>query len=73
LRCSLCARARDETTTEQVPHESHVSSTSIVIAPGVNIGTVSAALGPAGATITWDRHHHLLPGTLVRVPIATPL
>ncbi len=30
----------------------------------MNIGTVSAALGHASVTITWDRYHHLLPGTM---------
>jgi hypothetical protein len=30
----------------------------------LNIGTVSAALGHAGVTITWDRYHHLLPATM---------
>ncbi len=33
-------------------------------AAGVNIGTVSAALGHASVTITWDRYHHLMPGTM---------
>jgi integrase len=28
----------------------------------VNIGTVSAALGHASVTITWDRYHHSMPG-----------
>jgi integrase len=36
---------------------------SIAIAAGVNIGTVSAALGHASVTITWDPYHHLMPGT----------
>jgi integrase len=35
---------------------------SIAIAAGVNIGTVSAALGHASVTITWDRYHHSMPG-----------
>jgi acetyltransferase len=35
-----------------------------VDAAEVNIGTVSAALGHASVTITWDRYHHLLPGTM---------
>jgi integrase len=30
----------------------------------VNIGTVSAALGHASVTITWDRYHHLMPDTM---------
>jgi integrase len=30
----------------------------------VNIGTVSAALGHASVTITWDRYRHLMPGTM---------
>ena len=46
------------------PHECRHSFASIAIAAGANIGTVSAALGLAGVTITWDRYHHLLPGTL---------
>jgi integrase len=46
------------------PHECCHSFASIVIAAGVNIGTVSAALGHASVTITWDRYHHLLPGAM---------
>jgi integrase len=46
------------------PHECRHSFASIAIAAGVNIGTVSAALGHASVTITWDRYHHLLPGTM---------
>ena len=46
------------------PHECRHSSASIAIAAGVNIGTVSAALGHASVTITWDRYHHLMPGTM---------
>jgi integrase len=30
----------------------------------VDIGTVSAALGHASVTITWDRYHHLMPRTM---------
>ena len=41
-----------------------IHSRRLRIAAGVNIGTVSAALGHAGVTITWDRYHHLLPGTM---------
>ena len=46
------------------PHECRHSFASIAIAAGVNIGTVSAALGHASVTITWDRYHHLMPGTM---------
>ena len=46
------------------PHECRHSFASIAIAAGVNIGTVSAALGHPSVTITWDRYHHLLPGTM---------
>ena len=46
------------------PHECRHSFASIAIAAGVNIGTVSAALGHASVTITWNTYHHLLPGTM---------
>lgn len=46
------------------PHECRHSFASIAIAAGVNIGTVSAALGHASVTITWERYHHLMPGTM---------
>lgn len=46
------------------PHECRHTFASIAIAAGVNIGTVSAALGHASVTITWDRYHHLMPGTM---------
>jgi integrase len=45
-------------------HECRPTFASIAIAAGVNIGTVSAALGHASVTITWDRYHHLMPGTM---------
>jgi integrase len=45
-------------------HACRHTFTSIAIAAGVNIGTVSAALGHASVTVTWDRYHHLLPGTM---------
>lgn len=45
-------------------HDCRHTSASIAIAAGVNIGTVSAALGHASVTITWDRYHHLMPGTM---------
>lgn len=45
-------------------HECRHGFASIAIAAGVNIGTVSAALGHASVTITWDRYHHLMPGTM---------
>jgi hypothetical protein len=45
-------------------HECRHTFASIAIAAGVNIGTVSAALGHASVTITWDRYHHLMPGTM---------
>lgn len=45
-------------------HECRHTFASIAIASGVNIGTVSAALGHASVTITWDRYHHLMPGTM---------
>jgi hypothetical protein len=40
------------------------SFAAIATAGGVNIGTVSAAPAHASVTITWDRYHHLLPGTM---------
>lgn len=46
------------------PHRCRHTFASIAIAAGVNIGTVSAALGHASVTITWDRYHHLMPGTM---------
>jgi integrase len=46
------------------PHDCRHTFASIAIAGGVNIGTVSAALGHASVTITWDRYHHLMPGTM---------
>jgi integrase len=46
------------------PHDCRHTFASIAIAAGVNIGTVSAALGHASVTITWDRYHHLMPGTM---------
>ena len=46
------------------PHQSRHTFASIAIAAGVNIGTVSAALGHASVTITWDTYHHLMPGTM---------
>lgn len=46
------------------PHECRHTFASIAIAAGVNIGTVSAAMGHASVTITWDRYHHLMPGTM---------
>jgi integrase len=45
-------------------HDCRHTFASIAIAVGVNIGTVSAALGHASVTITWDRYHHLMPGTM---------
>ena len=45
-------------------HECRHTFASIAIAAGVNIGTVSAALGHASVSITWDRYHHLMPGTM---------
>jgi integrase len=45
-------------------HECRHTFASIAIAAGVDIGTVSAALGHASVTITWDRYHHLMPGTM---------
>jgi integrase len=45
-------------------HDCRHTFASIAIAAGVNIGTVSAALGHASVTITWDRYHHLMPGTM---------
>ena len=36
----------------------------MAIAAGVNIGTVSAAMGHASVKITWDTYHHLMPGTM---------
>jgi integrase len=45
-------------------HECRHTFASIATAAGVNIGTVSAALGHASVTITWDRYHHLMPGTM---------
>jgi integrase len=45
-------------------HECRHTFASMAIAAGVNIGTVSAALGHASVTITWDRYHHLMPGTM---------
>jgi integrase len=45
-------------------HECCHSFASIAIAAGVNIGTVSAAREHAPVTITWDRYHYLLPGTM---------
>ena len=47
-----------------IPHECRHTFASIAIAAGVNIGTVSAAIGHASVTITWDRYHHLMPGTM---------
>lgn len=46
------------------PHECRHTFASIAIAANVNIGTVSAAMGHASVTITWDRYHHLMPGTM---------
>jgi integrase len=46
------------------PHNCRHTFASIAIAAGVNIGTVSAALGHASVTITWDSYHHLMPGTM---------
>jgi integrase len=46
------------------PHECRHTFASIAIAAGVNIGTVSAALGHASVTITWGTYHHLMPGTM---------
>jgi integrase len=45
-------------------HECRHTFASIAIAAGVNIGTASVALGHASVTITWDRYHHLMPGTM---------
>jgi integrase len=45
-------------------HECRHSFASIAIAAGANIGTVSAAMGHASVGITWDRYHHLMPGTM---------
>ena len=45
-------------------HEGRHTFASLAIAAGVNIGTVSAALGHASVKITWDRYHHLMPGTM---------
>jgi len=57
-------RAWKEAKLERITlHACRHSFASIAIASGVNIGTVSAALGHASVTITWDRYHHLLPGT----------
>src|SRR5215218_8742420 len=58
-------RAWKEAKLERITlHECRHSFASTAIAAGVNIGTVSAALGHASVTITWDRYHHLLPGTM---------
>lgn len=45
-------------------HECRHTFASIAIAARVNIGAVSAAMGHASVTITWDRYHHLMPGTM---------
>jgi integrase len=47
-----------------VLHSCRHTFASIAIAAGVNIGTVSAALGHASVKVTWDRYHHLMPGTM---------
>ncbi|HYI37260.1 MAG TPA: tyrosine-type recombinase/integrase [Thermoleophilaceae bacterium] len=46
-------------------HECRHTFASVAIAAGVNIGAVSAAMGHASVTITWDRYHHLMPGTMI--------
>jgi integrase len=46
------------------PHECRHTFASIAIAAGVNIGTVSAALGHASVQTTWKTYHHLMPGTM---------
>ncbi len=45
-------------------HECRHTFASLAIAAGVNIGTVSVAMGHASVKITWDRYHHLMPGTM---------
>ncbi len=45
-------------------HECRHTFASIAIAAGLNIGTVSAALGHASVTITWGTYRHLLPGAM---------
>jgi integrase len=45
-------------------HDCRHTFASIAIAAGVNIGTVSAALGHASVTTTWKTYHHLMPGTM---------
>jgi integrase len=45
-------------------HECRHTFASIAIAAGVNIGTVSAAMGHSSVKVTWDRYHHLMPGTM---------
>jgi integrase len=45
-------------------HECRHTFASIAIAAGVDIGTVSDAMGHASVTITWDRYRHLMPGTM---------
>ena len=45
-------------------HECRHTFASVAIAAGVNIGTVSAAMGHASVKVTWDRYHHLMPGTM---------
>lgn len=45
-------------------HECRHTFASIAIAAEVNIGTVSTAMGHASVKVTWDRYHHLMPGTM---------
>jgi len=45
-------------------HECRHTFASVAIAASVNIGTVSAAMGHSSVRVTWDRYHHLMPGTM---------
>jgi len=47
-----------------VLHECRHTFASVAIAASVNIGTVAEAMGHASVKITWDRYHHLMPGTM---------
>jgi len=50
--------------TRIVLHSCRHTFASVAIAAGVNIGTVAEAMGHASVKITWDRYHHLMPGTM---------
>ena len=45
-------------------HECRHTFASIAIAAGVNIGTVSTALGHASVQTTLKTYDHLMPGTM---------